>query len=211
MPIREFVMADLHQVESVFRRSMMSVRPSYWKGVVVTISLYLLSYVWRFAGYLVWPSVFVQFLVHGGFYLFLRHYVETASPTKNFTRYTTDRSKLLVLTRPDTDQIVGFTSFEPMQDPTSCWVTYFFIDPDFQGQGLGLELNGAFLEYIYRKSQYARICGATSSWQTSQIKLQEKQREIFEERGTPIRLDLVAERSCCWMPIYQVNIIYTRL
>lgn len=209
--VRPFRPDDLGRVEALFKNSMLSVRPSASRTLGLLALFTLLVHGLRLSGYLVWAGILLSLVVHLACDIYIRRYISRASPTRNLARYTEPRSRLLVMETEG--QIVGFTSVEPQGGHThahTCWVTYFFIDPQHQGKSLGLHLTDGLLEWAHRREGYSTVCGATSSFQTRQLRLQRKYAEILKQRGVPIDLELREDRTgwWAWSPVKRVHIIY---
>ncbi|AYV83859.1 MAG: hypothetical protein Hyperionvirus13_1, partial [Hyperionvirus sp.] len=141
-------------------------------------------------------------------YLVIRRYLEENSLYRKISEYRRD-GRILVLC--EGDEIIGFVGF--LGRGESCWVTYQFVDPGYQGRGYGVKLNDALFDVGFRELGFTKIWGATSSIQRGQLKLQKKYIGILnEKKGVRWKLELVSEPAKYkWVPIYRINIIYTKI
>lgn len=208
--IREYQEIDLPIIDKIFRESMFSISPSFVKlFMYIALPFMIIGYLLNVLMYSIYISIFLQILIHTGFYLYITIFNNKMLPSKHIYKYNSKESKILVLVNEHI--IIGFVSMEPYYNPDTCWVTYMFIDPKFQGKGYGVELCRGLLEYGTYKLGYTKIMGATSSIQRSQIKLHKKFGKMLLEYKIQSKLEIYSKPIYKWFPIHEVMIIYTKL
>lgn len=200
--IRSVVEEDLFIIENIFKRSIRSVKPSIKFYIFITGVLMILLYPAIYFFYALLISFFICFIIYYSFYIFIENYIFTTSPLKNFYKYQTNNNKMLCLVVNDI--IIGFTSVEKI-DIDSVWVTYFFIDPEYQGKGYGVLLCDALFLYGTENNIH-RLQGGTSSIQYPQLKLMRKYIKLLKLKNNNYNLELKRHN---WFPIHEVSIIFT--
>ena len=202
---RSYVDEDLQQIRDVFKTSMMSVCPNFLK-IFFFFNLPLLVLFKWFGVIIFCLTQIINIVV----YLFIRNYIKKTDPILFIDELKT--GKIIVIEYDN--KIVGWTSLQLSRSSDltphvkkSFWTTYFFIHPSYQHSGFGLILCRAMYKCTIA-NECNEIWGATSSWQTSQIKLHQKYNRELKLIDPEAKFYIKREYLHWLLPIHRVYLIH---
>lgn len=209
-PLNHQSVNEINEIESIFKDSMHSIKPSYsqFNHLLFKRTLYpYYTLIILFSWYLPYLSIFimmVNILIYLGLVVYIEWYIYKFNPKKHYNKYQSNNHQILVLTYHD--HIIGFFSVQPYK-LKHAWITYMFIHSKYQKQGYGTLINHYLNKHYYQTGIYLKFSGGTSSLQTSQIKLQNKYFNQIKQYGN--NCDIQKIKRCPWQPIYEIRFTYS--